>query len=466
MKFNNALLQMALLASSASAFTPAAPSFRSNTASAPSASTSTQLFSQNLDSMSMSELQKLTNQNGYDTLGKDRADLIMICKGYPNAVNARPLSVIYELEQTAIRTKAERAERQRLDDMAALQRKQEDDRRRNAEHVAMMKHVDYDTMSVADLKRVVEEKGYNTYQKDRTDLIMICKGYGEAVNATPNQNQQEPVPARSAAGMTESAQEIAKQTRGFPQTNTDTGFFKKHVDYDAMSLHDLRRTVEKQGFKTYQKDRTDLIMILKGYGASVNAQKAQPQQAPPRADSYSSLSSGGGLNTSTNTGFFAKQIDYDMISLDELKGIVNDMGFGTYQKDRTDLIMIAKGYSGAARARPLDEKTRQSEDVARSLPNNGMHMTGRSNFKTPPPASVNPGYPPATAAPPASAFPPPPQAQTQASTGYPPAPAVAQAPLTPAAPAANPFGNASPGASAPPNNSPFGNASWGFCTTK
>ena len=197
--------------------------------------------------------------------------------------------------------------------------------------------------------------------------------------------------------MTQSAQEIAKQTRGFPQTNTDTGFFKKHVDYDAMSLHDLRRTVEKQGFKTYQKDCTDLIMILKGYGASVNAQKAQPQQAPPRADSYSSLSSGGGLNTSTNTGFFAKQIDYDMISLDELKGIVNDMGFGTYQKDRTDLIMIAKGYSGAARARPLDVKTRQSEDGARSLPNNGMHMTGRSNFKTPPPASVNPGYPPATA---------------------------------------------------------------------
>ena len=72
-------------------------------------------------------------------------------------------------------------------------------------------------MSLQDLKILCEQKGFNTYQKDRTDLIMIAKGYTSTVNARPLAPKEN-------------------KPSEYYNANNDAGFFKKNVDYDMMSL--------------------------------------------------------------------------------------------------------------------------------------------------------------------------------------------------------------------------------------
>jgi uncharacterized protein YihD (DUF1040 family) len=241
--------------------------------------------------------------------------------------------------------------------------------------------MDFDSMSMAELKQMSHKKGYDTAGKDRVDLIMICKGYADLVKAEPLEQVKERQRRNRAAQM---ARERAEKEAASKDSNRlieeeslqRNSYLKarnrrkidqkppfRRVDYDTMSMEGLIQTAQGMGYETYQKDKTDLIMICKGYGDAVGAKRVADGEKP-------TLQQGG----------MSGGIDYDMISIDELRRMANELGFDTYQKDRTDLIMIAKGYADSARAKPLNGETWQTENAARSLTSNGMHLSGSSNF--------------------------------------------------------------------------------------
>lgn len=107
------------------------------------------------DTMCMAELTHLSHQMGYDTTGKNRVDLIMICKGRPELVNARPLSSASH--PTPFKIKQSVRSRSRDED--------------------------YDMMTESQLKQIANEKGFCNYQMTRTDLLMVANGHGDRFGA-------------------------------------------------------------------------------------------------------------------------------------------------------------------------------------------------------------------------------------------------------------------------------------------
>jgi len=342
--------------------------------------------------------------------------------------------------------------------------------------------MDFDSMSMSELKQMSERKGYDTSGKDRVDLIMICKGYAELVKARPleevkeqkRQNraaiarrEREEKEAASKVGNSLIEEESLRRNSYLQsqkirdQKRVNNRVVEPHLpfrskDYDTMNTEGLIQEAQSMGFSTYQRDRTDLIMMCKGYGDAVNAKKATPEQQQQQQQQQIQP-----------RGVMLGAIDYDMISINELKQMANEKGFDTYQKDRTDLIMIAKGYANSARAKPLNDSTWRSENTARSMPGNGMHLSGSSNFRSVPTTSdgastttdasvtasfsspsfitlpsVPPRPPPSTPAPAAPSFP---AAPSYATPSVPAAPSY----TTPSFPAAPSY--ATPSAPAAPS---------------
>ena len=98
MKFSVAIL--ASLLSSAEAFTTH-PASLSSTSPSPFSSSALHLSEYNMgysrrgedvNAMSMQQLKSIVNRMGFDERGHDRAALVMIAKGYPDAVRAVPLN--------------------------------------------------------------------------------------------------------------------------------------------------------------------------------------------------------------------------------------------------------------------------------------------------------------------------------------------------------------------------------------
>ncbi len=113
--------------------------------------------------MSIGELERVANEMGYVGRGLDRADLIMIAKGYGNTVRgARTLRAQHEFEQKAKLAKMEREQK-------ALEEAEE--KRRN----------DFESMTPNQLRNKVIEMGFNPVGLGRPTMLMICKGYGDSI---------------------------------------------------------------------------------------------------------------------------------------------------------------------------------------------------------------------------------------------------------------------------------------------
>jgi hypothetical protein len=248
----------------------------------------TQVFSSSYDSMTISELQQIAYQMGYDSKGLDRVDLVMIAQGWGSTVKgARTVQDAHELKNQAARLQAERNANIQAQIQAAAKyqpRGSEALRGRSSVFGSARNGSNFGDMTISELQRVAHEMGYVPQGLDRADLIMIAKGFGSSVRAArtlENQTQFENEARRMKAERDRLALEEAEERR--------------RSNYAGMNIVQLRQVVLERGYDPEGVSRDGMIMIAKGRGDAVRtARKLQYTTAPPNTNTgYGTQSTSG-----------------------------------------------------------------------------------------------------------------------------------------------------------------------------
>lgn len=188
----------------------------------------TRLFMDGFDSMTMEELKKVANQMGYDAQGVDRTGLIMIAKGWGSTVRgARPLSGNY----------------------GGYGYENDYGTRRNGSYFYSPENRNYNQQN----SRYTNGMGYNNDRGYYNNGAYNNAGYQWGAETSGRTYGQR---GRGSAGTTYTGSYLNEEG--------------KVPDYDRMSLKDLRKVANEMGWDASRvKDRTELIMIAKGWGTSV-----------------------------------------------------------------------------------------------------------------------------------------------------------------------------------------------------
>jgi hypothetical protein len=261
--------------------------------------------------MSTAELTIIAQEKGYDPQGVERAGLIMIAKGHGHSVRgARTLQDKFQMENET----SERNERSLAQAEAARYQAQENERIQAREIAARDKVQvpDYASMSIDELRKYANERGYDDQGVNRTGLIMIAKGWGRSVRSarllqdpmesedrpprgaqTPQyRSQSEERPERGGrtpqprsqwedqasrmqsdrAGRAQAQPEASRENTPF--LAREQAFRSSVPDYDRMSMPELKQLANEIGYDSQGLDRTGLIMIAKGMGRHVRGARS------------------------------------------------------------------------------------------------------------------------------------------------------------------------------------------------
>jgi hypothetical protein len=304
--------------------------------------------------MSMAELQRVANEMGYDGQGLYQADLIMIAKGYGSTVRgAKTLRDKAAFEDEAARVQSERNE-SIIGQREAAAKYQPRGIERNQGRSSVFGNnpngAGFGDMSMAELKRIANEMGYDGQGLYQADLIMIAKGYGSTVrgartleNKIAFENEAKRLKAEkrneSIIGQREGATKY--QPQGIERNQGRSSVF------GDMSMAELDRIANEMGYDGQGLSQADLIMIAKGYGSTVRGARTLENKIAfeNEAKRLKAERDARALAEAEE----ARRTDYESMSTKQLRNIANDMGYDGLSVDRNGLIMIAKGYGNSVR---------------------------------------------------------------------------------------------------------------------
>jgi len=250
MKGNTRLIKMALLASSASAFVPGGShcSFRCSRSNSNNSNNnianregcdnrnkqngrqeSVLWMELDFDRMYASELEKLARQMGYDPTGKDRVDLITICKGDGNMIGAKRI----RSNDDSTPNSASSAANSYYNGIHLVKKSKnraaaaaEKDPASGQQNPSKLLDPDiFDRMYTSELETMAQDMGFDIARHDRVNLIMICKGYGDVIGArrlpaNSNNNNQNNNSASSPMNNSPNCIHLSRTTKS-PNTNAN-----------------------------------------------------------------------------------------------------------------------------------------------------------------------------------------------------------------------------------------------------
>ena len=345
------------------------------------------------EAMPIEDLRELANAKGYETSGVDRGGLIMIAKGWGSLTTAKPIGGYDDnyYDGANRRQSSGRKTTANIDEDRYYAQQQQQNTR-PAPRKEKEGSTNYESMPIKDLKQLAVDKGYDTAGVDRGGLIMIAKGWGSLTKAKSVHNDgsmydqydqhgngrerdygrdnQRRTGKRTRADIDEERyyaqqqQQQQQNTRPAPRTQSAK---RTRSSYEEMTIEELRDLAVEMGYDPIGMDRTSLIMIAKGWGTSVNAKplRGSPEaaQAEAEADALRLLAQENTRRKSRKKAKLSGS-DYEEMSIEDLRIVVNDAGYEDVGMDRTSLIMIAKGWGESVNAKPLGQISSRAQPRA------------------------------------------------------------------------------------------------------
>jgi hypothetical protein len=332
----------------------------------------------------------------------------------------------FEWENEPARRRSEMNTRRMAQQEFNRYQEEENMRMQNREKYKRESIPDYDRMSLEQLKKVCIEKGYDASRiTDRTELIMICRGYGANVKrAIPlfnngYQQQDQRYNSQNRRGYQQYDQGYQQYDQRYPRQNQrsmqnnqryqqyDQNYYpQQNQRYRAQNQRSMQQNQryyqDDQRYQTgskrsmnqnqramqdqrYQQDDRRYNQNQRGYNQNdrryqqsgrgnqryLQWEEVDSVRRSQRYDNTRSTRASHGFNDGrlqvTTESSSSSMPDYDKMPMDQLKKIVNERGYDHQGVDRTGMIMIAKGMGRHVRgARSLQDRLNWEDYAARS----------------------------------------------------------------------------------------------------